>query len=265
MKAYLPLVVLLLFPSLLPTKLSPNQYRAKQSQGSQQARNHKHNAAEPVAPNVERPESTQIQSEPSIRQKRDKADPPKNRWVELINAGSTLVIAFFAMVTAWLAWIQIRTLKGVERPWAVAWVDHEAFKLAVEQGLSEIPIVVTCKNFGRTPVWIESTGIRTWTGLEEEFKPPWDVRWTQRSETVLAPNSPDSFMQQVSIISRQDYVEMTAGVRAGFVYGIVIYRDAADDSHITRFCYRYRFVGIAGGQPIEGFYAEGPNGYNKHT
>lgn len=171
MKAYPLLVFFVLFSSLLPI----NQYCTNQGQRAERAI-----ATEPVALNTQRPESTQIHSDDSIQQKRNKADPPKNWWIDRINAVSTGVIAFFAMVTALLAWIQIRTLKGVERPWAVAWVEYAPFKSAVERGFVEIPIVVTCKNFGRTPVWVESTGVRTWTGPEKEFKPPWDTRWIQQ-------------------------------------------------------------------------------------
>lgn len=189
-------------------------------------------------------------------------DPIWPDWALVIVGAGAAVVGLGSL-------FQIKRQVGLslrfERPWTVVWIDYTSFSGAVEMGLLEIPIVVVCKNFGRTPAWIESTGIRTWTGSEGEFRPAWDTNWVEQSTAVLAPGNPDSFMQQVSTISYRDYMEMKAGARTGFVYGIVIYKDAADATHITRFCYRYKFVGIIGGKSIEGFYTGGPSGYNKYT
>lgn len=258
-------VVLVVSSVLLSAKSPADQQCAKQSEGTQQARRQKNDAAKPDAFYIQRPEGTQIHSESGNQQKAEKTDPPKGWWIEHINAGSTTIIAIFAIVTAWLAWIQIKTTKGVERPWAVVWVDYSIFKTAIERKFLEIPVVVICKNFGRTPAWIELTGIRTWTGLEKEFNPTWTAEWLQQSATVLAPNTPESFLQQVSTITYQDYMEVSAGNRTAFLYGVVIYKDASGSNHTTRFCYKYRFSGAIGGEAVEGFYAYGPKSYNKHT
>lgn len=251
---------------LLPTwKPCTSKQGVRQYQRTQHAKAYKGDNADPCAFDAQRPYGTQIDKETNNQKKVSRANPVQNGLVGFINSISTGVIAFFAIVTAILVWIQIKTVKGIERPWAVVWIEQEPFQAAVEQRFSEITIIVTCRNFGRTPVWIESAGVRTWTGPEKEFKPQWDTEWIQQAATVLAPNSRDSSMQMVSTISYQDYAQIIAGIRSGFVYGIITYRDATETSHMTRFCYKYKVVGTVAGKAIGGFYAEGPEGYNKRT
>lgn len=153
----------------------------------------------------------------------------------------------------------------LERPWVVVWIDFAVFETAVTQRFKDIPVVVKLRNFGRTPAWVELLGFRTWTGLDENFEPAWDSNWATNSAVVLAPGDPSSFVQQVSTISYSDYTEILSGVRTAYVYGVTIYKDFADETHLTRFCYKYRVEGNLGGRSIEGFYVGGPDGYNKYT
>ena len=124
----------------------------------------------------------------------------------------------------------------------------------------------TMKNYGRSPGFVTSH----WA----------NVRIV--GELNNLPNPPDYFTKPASIfIEKADFVVEPGGERKSdffeppggiatrgssflYVYGIITYRDFFNQDHKTGFCFYYHVPSDRDLNP-QGFYAEGPDGYNYQT
>ncbi|HEY1938181.1 MAG TPA: hypothetical protein VGJ33_09630 [Candidatus Angelobacter sp.] len=183
-----------------------------------------------------------------------------------------------AVMNAERAWILVRMMptgpykkSGIGAEIEYVWEDGS--ELTEEDILNSkhlVPerVVYIVKNYGRTPGWVTSQWcdarlVRTINGLPQ---PP-DYFFRRASinlEKLDDLYAPESERKGTIVIPAEDLEP--AGNREAFlyVYGIIKYRDVWGGTHETRFCF-YWHVPTERELNPQGFYQEGPEGYNGQT
>ena len=183
------------------------------------------------------------------------------------------------------------TLINVERPWILVRMEptgphrvgkvwwtgtigqpdsRELTSIEAMTGVHRKPerVELTIKNYGRSPGWVTYS----WADAKivdsvKEFPVTPDY-FARRGSIHI--NTCNDFLEprrsrKSSIFSTPDDLKPVAdGTRFLYVYGIVNYRDVWKGEHYTRFCF-FWFIPDDGDITPQGFYAEGPDGYNEET
>jgi hypothetical protein len=185
-------------------------------------------------------------------------EKPKHDWVDHINSFSTGVIAAFTVLMFVVVYRQDQTTKISERAWVVSNTPGSPQR-------SEDKVQVVCKimNTGRTPAWITLIGSSAQFVKSEEDLPripnyPVTTRFGQRG-SVLTPHGHTEAGVSFET-KRLEYVER--GEVILYFYGFVEYRDAFNQTHMTRYCYRLKRSQDLTSQSLFEFYVDGPGGYN---
>jgi hypothetical protein len=126
----------------------------------------------------------------------------------------------------------------------------------------------TIKNYGRTPGWITSHWatariVASAEGLPrppDYFTKPASI-FTQDVSIVYVPGQSK---RNIILVPYEDLAPTAKRERFLYVYGTFTYRDVAERSHETRFCFFWH-VPPEGDLNPQGFYQEGPEGYNRET
>lgn len=192
------------------------------------------------------------------------AKPEAFDWRASVNAWSTLVIAIFTAITAWLLHNQIRTVRGHERPWILV---TSADRTMVDND-RRLAAHWTIKNFGKSPAFIitikgtvDIVG-NPKTGISEPVQ--YGALYGGSDEHVLAPGQESGTL--VAAMNEPlgdrfgDLVVEDAKLFIVF-YGIVEYRDIFKCKHQSRFSYTYSFQGRKQGF----FFKAGPPKMNDYT
>jgi len=183
--------------------------------------------------------ATQPRKQDTDSKKSDSAQNPHN-WLEWINAGSTTVIAIFAILTTVAIWFQVKTARNSERAWITVTVkdDREA-GVIIEKLLHVKVINVECilTNCGKTPARLTSFGAKGEI-LEDSIVKTAEINYKEFASPIdkmlLAPKDSISKPTQINIGT----THLSEGTPyALHVYGIVNYLDAFNKAHFTRFYY----------------------------
>jgi hypothetical protein len=171
---------------------------------------------------------------------------------------------------AWLL-IQMKFSSPSARDGAYFWSDSRP--LSVEEVLrgdylKPETAEYIIENYGRSPGWITSQWanvkiVKSINGLPEEagyFSRPGSLL-VEKSNQLIEPRGqkkrsieiPASNLDSVS--RRESFL---------YVYGIIKYRDVWNKEHETCFCFLWHVPGPGDLNP-QGFYQEGPEGYNRQT
>ena len=172
--------------------------------------------------------------------------------IDYINASSTAVIALFTILLFGGVIWQVRTSRAIERAWVMAEVEHDFDKWrdkkphvlensGTEGDSTAIYAVLTCRNAGRTPAWIEETVAKfeLTSGLPEE--PNFEgAEYVQAGTIPLGMGDGDAFPHT----QRIPWVPIAEGHQTlgqlAVIYGRVTYRDIFNKKRITTFCYKIR-------------------------
>jgi hypothetical protein len=174
------------------------------------------------------------------------------RWVEFVNAFSTLVVAIFTALLFIGVIAQIRTSKSIERAWVMAEIRHDSDKWAdrkphvlegsgTEGESTAIYAVLVCANAGKTPAWIEETVAKFEMVKSLPNKPNFkSAKYIERSTIPLGMAEGGALPHTQEI----PWVPVAEGHQRvdemAVIYGRVTYRDIFGKKHRTTFGYKIR-------------------------
>jgi hypothetical protein len=277
--AFLLLPVLLQHSPSVPPESSAGHQQSKSTAPQQPPDNAAHGQEEEVPETKTIPNAQVRDAEAHQNQTANQEATPK--WINEVNAFSTLAIAIFTFVTILVFGYQVKVTHEVERAWITVslepspngyleWVEMptDGSKLSVE-GIF--------KNNGRTPGKMTKAQVRfcyienvdalakepNYSGYSELGNMPADGH-------VIVPSGEfrvTAFFEGLndSNIPTQDQITLVRAEKASlFVVGRIQYSDAFSRPHETRFCFTYMMISKK--IPYMGrFQLGGPPEYNKAT
>lgn len=219
------------------------------------------------------------QSETNSSSKPTKTDDYATNWVNEVAAYSTLAIAFFTLVTIGVFVFQIQITRDVERAWITAFVEKAPDTIEwvdAPKGSSWL-VAYSFQNHGRTPAKIESIrGSFRWVAKLSDLPDEPDYSICDNIEDIPTdgvlvvpthqfpvhiPFAGEGGSKSVT----QTQLDAVRRKEAFFVcYGTVLYRDAFQRQHQTRFCHLWESTGTK--PPYGGWFRTGgPAKYNKSS
>ncbi|MGA9304958.1 MAG: hypothetical protein WBW31_06080 [Candidatus Sulfotelmatobacter sp.] len=189
----------------------------------------------------------------------------KNKTVDFINSGSTVVIAIFTILTFFVYREMLRSSKIAERAWVVSDIASSIPEDAKDSP-NGFQIIYLLGNKGRTPAWITAIGSRgRLTTAVKKLPPEPDYDWAGPFPPEGTVQPPNASIERGTKLSQADLNYVEIGVSTLYIYGIVKYRDIFGDEHETRYCYVFKPGPTADNPAPRGFYIDGPEGYNAAT
>lgn len=280
------LVLLLLSPGVSAHQRKSNE----DGQTSQQTTNYKNAYPEPHRVNVQYPSDAGINTKSSKYEKKYRTDPVQSGLVGEIAAFATVAVAVFALVTAVLVGIQIKTARDIERSWLLVHLtgNPDPEWPYMTRGGYVPRILIRFKVFGKTPIHI--TDVR----LIAKFIPRIRNVYPPQPNLPLTPNyagisidhtcvnqngtmPPDAILEIHRSVSsddcdRETVKKVVKGDLLLCAYGRLMYKDNFGRPKETRVCYVYDFKSevpdIIDGEEVfapAGFRKAGTEAYNKAT
>jgi hypothetical protein len=169
-------------------------------------------------------------------------------FLEWLNALSTVVIAFFAVVTGIAVWRQVKTAQDSERAWVMADVDWDTEKWAggeahiLESSGSSgdnttFYAVLTCRNEGKSPAWIEEQRAT----FEIVTSLP-DTPNLESAKFIKVGPEPIGIGNALPPTTHIPFQPVAAGHEKNgtmmVIYGTVKYRDIFNKQRTTSFAYK---------------------------
>ena len=186
-------------------------------------------------------------------------EKPKHDLIDHINLLSTAVVAVFTFMIFVVMRRQDRAMKIAER----AWVVSDIGSLEPTTRNDKVQVICKLRNNGRTPAWVTAMGscgklVRSENELPEN--PPYtDAGPFTEKGSVLSPNA---FTETGIPITAEQLQTLVRGEMILYFMGYVKYRDAFNQKHEARYCYRLKpSQDLASPVPLE-FYVDGPDHLN---
>lgn len=189
------------------------------------------------------------------------------KWIEWINAISTVVIAIFAVITAIAVGLQVKTARNSERAWILGTPSLKS-KLRVGAPRTGFVFTWSFKNVGRTPARLVETDAVSWRVKDVKTipkTPKFEGKPVPLNNFLLVPNDSIGFGGLVEPfgdeLTREEIDEITGMKLTLIAFGYVTYLDQFGKKHTTRFCHTY----MVGGPDSEGFrpYWSAPSAYTE--
>ena len=238
--------------------LFAGQSQASRNEGKDAEKSHKLNAKE--AGKADCGPKTVIENQtvygalstPHENSKTEERPAKAHDRVDYINASSTAVIAVFTILLFVGVILQVRTSRAIERAWVMAEVEHDPDKWSDKKphvlegsgtsgNSTAIYAVLTCRNAGRTPAWIEETVAKFELVTELPEEPDLGgAEYVQTTTIPLGMGDGDAFPHT----QRIPWVPIAEGHQTlgqlAVIYGRVTYRDIFNKKRITTFGYKIR-------------------------
>jgi len=258
------------------------------------AENHSRHAPPGSNPKESKPEEAQPAPPPLIQQttvncqpatqetspKKDASTKPTHDLIEWLNAGSTFVVAVFAVVTAVAIFRQVWTARDTDRAWIMAtpitrspplgFIPEVGDALDVPGRDQRNIFACAIKGTGNTPAQLIDATVR-YRRAERFEDIPQEPEYLPRGQLNDLPLvKDDSFavvaiLEPNAILSRTNRDAVIAGQQFLYAYGAVAYKDVFGRKHETRFGYIYHFP--QGGDPTPNEFRRErlPIAYNRAT